>query len=154
VVEYRPAVPDDAVRLIADIRPADRLELEATAARPLVDTVLESLALSDEPLAAESDGRLLCLLGIAPFQLLSDIGVPWLIGTNALRAKRKTLLAEGRRFVSFVSPQYPRLANMVDARNTESVGWLRRLGFAIDPPVPFGPYGLPFHRFHRGFASV
>ena len=35
-----------------------------------------------------------------------------------------------------------------------SIRWLAWLGFAIDPPQPYGFLGLPFHRFHMERADV
>lgn len=154
MVSYRRARPDDAVRLLADLRPADRAEMEATSDRPLIDTVLHSLTFSDLPLAAEHDGVLLCLFGVAPTHLLSGTAAPWLLGTNALPPHRRTLLAEGRRFVRAALADYDRLENYVDARNRQSVGWLKRIGFDIAPAEPFGPKRLPFHRFSMGNANV
>lgn len=154
-VEYRPAQPEDAVHLLADLRLLDRQELEATSDRPLIDTVLLSLRVSRDPLAAfDPAGRLLCILGVAPFGLLSDTAAPWLLGTNALRRWPKALLGEARRYIDWAHREYPRLTNHVDARNRATVGWLKRIGFAIDAPEPFGVQGRPFHRFHMGFDNV
>jgi hypothetical protein len=42
---------------------------------------------------------------------------------------------------------FPVLENMVDARNTKSIKWLKRLGFTFGPPLPHPHSGLPFYPF-------
>jgi hypothetical protein len=39
------------------------------------------------------------------------------------------------------------LENVVDARNTKSIRWLRRMGFEVLPAAPLGVEGRPFHLF-------
>ena len=49
---------------------------------------------------------------------------------------------------------FPYLFNFVDARNMKSIRWLKHLGYAVGPPVPFGVAGLPFHPFSMGACHV
>lgn len=94
------------------------------------------------------NGRLLCILGTAPYGgLLTTSGVPWLLGTNAVRRFPKALMQVSRAYLADVRERYSMLFNYVDARNTESLRYLKALGFEFDPAQPYGVNGEPFHRF-------
>ncbi len=138
--------------LVANMRELDRAELRATSPAPLYAQLEQSLRWSISPGAAFSPkGELLCLFGAAPVRVLGDTAVPWLIGTNALARYARALKEGASGYLGAIQQQYPRLWNYVDARNLPSIRWLKRMGFAIEAPEPFGHEGLPFHPFHKGF---
>lgn len=60
---------------------------------------------------------------------------------------RRALMSLGRAYTAAMLQQYDTLTNFVDARHSESVAWLQRLGFKLEEPTPHGALGLPFHRF-------
>lgn len=101
-----------------------------------------------------AEGELLCIFGAAPVGLMDDVAAPWLLGTVDLFKYPQALTKGAQRYITQISQQYPRLMNYVDQRNTQSVAWLRRMGFEIDPPEPFGYRSLLFHRFHKDFSNV
>lgn len=137
------------------MRPLDRQELIAASGGDLVYTLEQSIHISFGCAAAfNTRDDLLCLLGVAPVDLMGDLGVIWLVGTTALDRHPLDMHRNALRYIRHVRQFYPRLFNYVDARNAPSIRWLSRLGFTIDPPVPFGVQGRPFHRFHLGFDDV
>jgi len=146
-VEIRPATPDDAHALV--LRPSDRLEAEAWSHDPPATTVEHSIRQSSEAWAGLADGELVCVFGVAPLSLVGVTGIPWLLGSVAIERHQRAFLRRNREFIDRWQADYPVLRNFVDARNTTSQGWLRWLGFRIDPPVPYGVSGLPFHPFER-----
>lgn len=136
------------------MRPADRAEMEASSGKDVVSTLHKSLGFSFVPgVAVAPDGRLMCMFGAVPYEIMGDRAAPWLIGTTVLTEFPTELMRGGRRYLTQVRQRYPKLVNYVDARNTDSVRWLRSAGFEIDPAEPFGVAGLPFHRFHVGFEQ-
>jgi hypothetical protein len=138
--------------LHATMRKRDREELTAASGPDLVDQLHRSIRLSIAPGAAFSPtGELLCLFGAVPLTMLADTAIPWLVGTDALGRYPSALERGARGYLAAVQQQYPRLVNYVDARNLPSLRWLARVGFSIDPALPFGYEKRPFHRFHKGF---
>lgn len=133
------------------MRVLDHYEMIAASGEDISGTLTRSIKLSYNPGAAFSpDGELMCLFGAMPIELMGNAAVPWLIGTTTLNRHPGALTRGAMTYLAQIAQQYPRLFNYVDARNTPSIRWLSRLGFAVDPPAPFGVEGLPFHRFHKG----
>lgn len=149
-VTFRPPRPEDTDALAANLRIEDYNELKASSALPIRDQIQHAVAISLYPGAAlGARGELLCLFGAAPFGLMGDIASPWLLGTDALPRYPQALTKGAQRYLTQIGQQYPRLMNYVDARNTTSIAWLRRIGFEFDEAEPFGPLKMPFHRFHK-----
>lgn len=133
-----------------NLRAADVAEIEAAHGRgvDVGSVVSRAVALSDAPMAAWSGGEPLALLGCAPCgTILAGYGAPWLLGTPACARHPRVFVGAGRTFVSGWLSHYGRLCNYVDARNVESVRWLRAIGFDVEAPEPFGALGFPFHKF-------
>lgn len=79
-------------------------------------------AVSGEPVA---------VFGVAPTSWIDNEAAPWLLGTEDLPRYGRDLVAMGRDAVADWSQRW-HLVNRVDARNTVSVRWLRRVGFDVD----------------------
>lgn len=148
-IHYRPATPSDIVELMPRLRQSDIDECEALFGR---DTALEATmhGLRNDGVAfmMVRDGESIAVFGVCPGDE-PGVGVPWMIGTNALDKCRRELMADARSCVAVWHRFYPTLANVVDARNAKSIRWLKRLGFTLHSPEPMGVEGLPFHRFDR-----
>lgn len=153
-LHHEAATPAHAEELLAQLRPADRDEVEAASGN-VERVVRQSLAVSDDPIAArDPNGGLIAIYGVAPVNLLSDQASPWLLGTARMQTNAKAVLRDAREYLAFARERYPRMMNYVDARNRSSIRWLRKVGFTLEPAAPFGVQGLPFHRFHSGFDNV
>jgi len=140
--------------LAEHLRKADRKELAASVGREkTVRQVLEDAVRASARLwvFAEADGTPLAVFGAAP---LPQGASPWMLGTDRAANHPRTLVAWGRKYARRMLDEYGRLLNFVDARNTTSVRWLRRIGFRIHPPVPYGPEGVMFHPFDMGYDHV
>jgi hypothetical protein len=88
-----------------------------------------------------------CIFGVAPVSILSDVAAPWLLATPLLGVHRRTLIAVARAYVAQMLGEYPVLTNYVDDRNAPSIRFLRWLGFSIGEPERFGVAGRLFRRF-------
>lgn len=132
------------------MRKADLAELHAFDhfdARGVVERCVRHSAMC---WSALGDGELLCIFGVSPLRphlLLEHVGVPWLLGTDAMFRHRRALIGQPASYIARMLDAYPRLVNFVHAENHQSIRWLRRIGFVLDPAAPFGPNGAPFHRF-------
>lgn len=144
---FRPAVAGDAARLAPVLRQADRDEIVASSGPEIQRAIEISIARSLDCWTVEQRGELVAVLGLAPISMLGGIASPWLLGTPLLDRLPGALTRAARGYLAQMLETYPHLVNYVDARNTRSVRWLRRVGFTIHPAAPHGVAGLPFHRF-------
>lgn len=130
---------------------ADENEVIAAIGRPVnASDLMESVAQSPVCVAVDYQGHLLCIGGAARKTLLSSSGIPWMLGTHDLDSHGRLFMLHGKRCVNALLDHFGRLENYVDARNHRSIRWLRRMGFVLHDPVPYGSAGLPFHRFTAG----
>lgn len=148
---FRALQEGDIEYLAENLRLADQQELKASRGQDVsfYRTLTEAVQVSTRTwVMLGKDANPSAVFGVAPVSLLHRIGSPWLLGTDALFEQARTLVVRGRWYVARMKELYPEgLHNYVDARNTLSVKWLKRVGFTIHPPEPYGVEGLPFHLF-------
>lgn len=146
----RPATLADVGALVPRLRQADVDECDAlNGPGQVMKMAVATVACSPLALAWEHDGELIALFGVAG-TMLDSIGTPWLIGTPALHRQGRALIRLAPSYIRRMTELFPKLANVVDVRNTRSIRWLKRLGFRFHPAMPEGVAGLPFHLFTMG----
>lgn len=147
--EYRviPATQAHAIAMCGRMRAADVAEVRASIGVGPDEALRRSLAFSSHAWAGLVDGEVACLFGVGMTSLIGGVGAPWLLGTDLIARHGTAFLRRNRPHVAFMLSLYPKLENWVDARNGLAIEWLRWLGFSIMPAEPYGPFGLPFHRF-------
>lgn len=146
-VEFRLATPEDGQALLANLREADRQELIASDGDP-ERAILGSLHDSVWAVSTLINGEFACIHGLAPIDgLLGSRASPWMLGTPVIDKHPSVLVRASVWYRDVMLGQYPHLLNFVDARNTRSIRWLRRLGFTIHPAHVFGGRTHPFHLF-------
>lgn len=103
---------------------------------------------------AEGDARVLYLhgepagvFGVVASPSLLGVGIPWAALSDAVARYPLPFLRASRRELAVMRERFYSLWNVVDARNTHVIRWLRWLDFTIYPAEPFGPDRRPFHRF-------
>ena len=146
-VLIRPTEPGDAALLIANLRASDRAECEAYGHPDIGAGIEASVRRSLLCWTGLVDGELAAILGVAPVNVLTGLGSPWMLGTPVLDRHQRVLVRSTPEYIARMLKAFPHLVNFVHARNTTSVRWLRRLGFTLHEAVPFGPLGEPFHPF-------
>ena len=136
------------VSLAPRLRQADKEELWASHHRTDMEpTLIECMERSLDSWAWLVDGLPVCAFGVAPFALLSPKAVPWMLGSEELRRHALPFLKGSRVVVDQWRGEFEGLENYVDARNVCSKRWLKWLGFTLEDAAPFGPEGMPFHKF-------
>jgi hypothetical protein len=144
----------DILHLAANLRPADGVELQAVCDLSPLAAVRESVRLSAAgflfavhvQVRAEAEPCLLCIGGAACAVADGVVGVPWLLATPALERYALRLTREARRELRRMLGRWPVLANVIDARQTGCIRWLRSLGFELRETAAFRP-GLPLLQF-------
>lgn len=94
----------------------------------------------------KAGGLALAIIGVAPAPM-PGTGICWMLSASEFFDYPRAIARYTRPFVSRMFERYHRLTNWVDTRNHKTIRWLDWCGFAIAETVPFGPHGLPFHRF-------
>ncbi len=148
-IEVVPALPAHLAPIAAAMRRADRREVWAAARASPTEALTVSLAASKLAWSGTVDGRPVCMFGAANPAVPGQPGLPWLLGTDDIDRHALAFLRRNRPMVAAMLAGFGSLANCVDARNTASIRWLGWLGFTIESAIPFGPFGLPFHPFHK-----
>lgn len=92
-----------------------------------------------------SEGEVAAVFGYSSPNLLSNIACPWMLGSPLLMEKPRYFLGASRQWVDGLKERFNYMSNVVDARHTRSVRWLKWLGATVHPATPMGAEGLPFH---------
>jgi len=154
-VEARAPRAGDAEALVASMRPQDRAEVEAIRGPGQeLEAVRRGIEMSVLAWTFTIGSEMACICGVVPVSLMSDRGVPWLLGTTAMDRHPGALIRVAPAYIARMLAAFPHLLNGVDARNTLAVRWLRRAGFTLHPAVPVGPQGVPFHPFEMDVRNV
>jgi hypothetical protein len=148
-ISYRPATASEVQELVPRLRQADIDECEALFGEgSVLVTTMHGLRPEGVSFVAVRNGITIAVFGVCPGEK-KGIGVPWMVGTDELDQCGRELMEEARNCLKIWHRFYPTLMNVVDARNTKSIRWLKRLGFTVRDPVPMGVGGLPFHPFDK-----
>tara|TARA_R100000655_G_scaffold96626_1_gene139201 strand:+ start:1170 stop:1640 length:471 start_codon:yes stop_codon:yes gene_type:complete len=88
------------------------------------------------------------MFGVAPFEWQPNSGSIWMLGTNDVTDKCSFhFLRWSKRFLPKLLEPYDMVCNIVDARNTVHIEWIKWLGFKFLRPIKFGPQNLTFWEF-------
>lgn len=140
----------DHVRAMScKIRQADIDEFAAGYSKTPELAMIQGIGVSTHSWAGVCDGRVIAVAGLFPLSIMGDTARPWMVGSRDLEKPWVTrqFLQTSKHALRFMISLYPHLENYVDARNTVAIRWLKWLGFQFHDPQPYGPMGLPFHRF-------
>jgi hypothetical protein len=149
-VQIIPATEVHAEIIAANVRPEDAAELWATCYALPEKAMHDGIRWGEYAFTGCADGVPVCMFGVYRDSFLVDIGTPWMVGSRLLDRYAKTFIRHCRPAVVEMLRDYDRLENYVDARNTRSINWLRRLGFTVEEQaMPYGVLKLPFHKFWK-----
>lgn len=143
------AEPGHIPVIAAHMREADIREVFASD-RWVPDEALEkSLRCSAQAWTCLLDGVPAFMWGVGRRgSILSETGVPWLLGTDGIHRVNREFLKQSRAYVERMHEYFPYLENRVHAENRLSIRWLEWCGFTIDD-VPTSINGEAFFRFWR-----
>lgn len=142
-VTFRPATAEDCRVVAANLREADRREVLASGFRSPLSALEASFYGSDVALAGLIDGEVSMIFGVGA-SVFADAGVVWALGTDNLTRHPREMLIHGRAKVRELLERFPVMENYCDARYTAAHRWLKRIGFTLSGPVPYGPHGELF----------
>lgn len=134
-ISILPATLAHAEQVAPQLRAADAFEIRAMSGSEPLAALRRGLVLSSEAWTGAVDNRAVCLFGVAPRSILSDVAAPWLLGTDEIALHAHAFLRRNRAVVTRWRRQYRRLENLVWADNTAALRWLAWLGFTLADSV-------------------
>jgi hypothetical protein len=137
--------PRHVTALLAHIREADRVELEAIRGWTVEHELIHAIDKSSRARACICDGKVLAIFGDVAHD--SVYGLPWMVSSTWIEAHRRAFLTECVDVVADMRTRHQRLINFADVRNTQAVRWLKWLGFTFLPAIPYGVNQELFYPF-------
>lgn len=136
--------------LAIGLRAADVQEiLDLTGNAPEIE-LQASVANSERCWAWLHDGVVFSIFGVARCAENPDVGIPWLLATDAYKGHRKDFVRLVRPYVSEMGEGYKHLSNFVSESHSESIRWLEYAGFKFIARFPdFGVARKPFLQFYK-----
>lgn len=116
-------------RCLANLRPADRAEVNAAEVddEDIILAARESTAIE-----GVWDGQTVFVYGVRPVLGVDGLGVPWMLSTNALaEADRSAVGRLAKRVVADWRRDFRVLGNLVHAKNSDAIKFIRWLGFHV-----------------------
>lgn len=151
VAIVRPATLEDAHNLAPRLRPADLQEIAAGSGEAPVVALCRGVADSSVcyAIVSPSDPQAVFgLFGVTPLQGAVGVGAVWLLGSPDLTRISVKFLRHSHEWLARLFEGYQLLGNLVDARNTVHIRWLKWLGFRFVCLRPaFGKGGETFIEF-------
>lgn len=142
-----PATPAHAADLAPRIADSILCELGRIAPLSREEIAHQSVATSAHAWSLILNGRVACIFGVCVASITDGRAFPWLIASPDIAQHPRFFLEGSRKFINLLREQYSVLEGYADVDHVKSIKWLRRLGFTIHAPQPFGPSGFPFHHF-------
>ena len=136
--EIVPATYQHAFELSTAMREEDRSEVLSLGGMTPWEALESSLDASVEAWAGLADGRVLCIFGVAPLSILGNGLIPWMLSSTELPKHARQFARVSKGVVAIWKEKYPRLENLVDARYSTAVRWLKWLGFNVHPAEAIG----------------
>lgn len=131
-----PATLTDVARLAGRLREADRQEVETASGLPAMAALARTFHFPGARVWLARDGQSIpfAAFGITPVEPTG--GVVWLVGTDDLPSHALWTLRMARGFLQRWHEDHGILFNVVDARNTVHIRWLKLMGFAVNDTDP------------------
>lgn len=149
-IVIRKSVLNDVHVIAKEMRQSDRQEIWASHRQVPLQALLLGINRSIVCSTVEFKGKPVAMFGVVQDPLTSYRGVVWMLATNALDRMWLGFLRRSRKCIDIMLRDFSVLYNFVDARNVQSVAWLRWCGANVHEAGPYGIDKMPFHYFEFG----
>ena len=141
-----PATMKHALLIYRDLRSDIVEEVRASGGYTAKGACEAALRNSTYSWAGYLHGELAVLYGImeATSPSFGNFAVPWALTGNVVAKYPFAYWKASVEVVVDLRKRFPYMINMVDARREYALNWLKRLGFKIGDPEPWGKFQLPF----------
>jgi hypothetical protein len=131
-----------------DMRQADVDEVWLAARHTPIEALTDGWDRSNRSVVVTVDDQPCVMIGLVIRDTLSGIGIPWLLGTDAALKHRREFINSVKPVMDEMLSECWMLYNWVHSENRESIRWLKRIGFTVEDPQPYGFDNAMFHKFH------
>ena len=147
--EYRPSIKLDCYELAPRLCPKDAYEVLSSDGLSPLDALLMSLERSYECHTILRNGEPMGMFGVG-YGGDTMSGVPWMLTDGDFQGFRKKFLKQGRQWVGNLKKRHQVLFNYVHSENTDSIRWLKWLGFKFMRAIPKYGFGKSdtFYEFY------
>lgn len=127
----RNSTMQDVNEVANSMREADKREVKSMTGSSPFEALLRGYENSNPCLTLVGDGgELVGMCGVAPTEE-QGVGAIWMLGTNHLTKYAAPFIRHSREAIDTLMVNYQLVFNLVDARNTLHVKWLRWAGFTF-----------------------
>jgi len=152
-VSITKALPSHIERIANGMRTHDVKEIWSSH-RSLPEQALTKGLARGKAWTALLDGEPFVMFGVTDGDLLTGLGIPWLLATDELDTVSRDFLKYTKEYMPQVINGYSRLQNYVHAENTQSILWLKWIGFTLREKLRFGYDNEYFYRFEMRIDYV
>ena len=147
--EYRPSIKLDCYELAPRLCPKDAYEVLSSDGLSPLDALLMSLERSYECHTILRNGEPMGMFGVG-YGGDTMSGVPWMLTDGDFQGFRKKFLKQGRQWIGNLKKRHQVLFNYVHSENTDSIRWLKWLGFKFMRAIPKYGFGKSdtFYEFY------
>ena len=147
----RLATPRDIPYLAKNLRQTDKDEVFASSGRTVTESLENAFTLENSDIYVGTyNGNPEIIFGICPMSKGSIVGFPWMLCTDQLKKSPKEFMRRCKDWVDKWNNKYPVLTNMVYARNSLHIRWLKWCGFKFIKLHPqYGHSKEPFWEFYK-----
>lgn len=138
--------------LAENMREPDRLECRVVGGVEPREGLTECVEQSLWSYVVEVEGKPIAVFGVAPHDLLGDVGSPWLLSAEGIERNARVVMSVSQRFKALMQAQFETLSNIVHAHNRSAIRYLKWCGFKFGETIQVK--GEPFIAFEwtRGAA--
>lgn len=130
---FEPITPEVIEELVTRLRGIDRMELDCMSDGDPHEVLAEMVTRARRSTAAYMNGDLVGIMGISAPSILSDVGCPWALVTDAVDrpAIRREFLKRSGVAAEWLTEGFARVWNVVSSENTTAIRWLKWMGFSF-----------------------
>lgn len=150
--EMRSATEADMRWLAPRLTPASREEMAALSKFQTVSVLLQDITRKGVILDRVTPTRPLMVFDVIPSHEDQEAATFWSAMSESIASAHSywSFAEYSRSILNSLNGKYPVLTSYVDARNTQQMGWLERVGFVHVEDVPqYGRKQLPFRVYRR-----
>jgi hypothetical protein len=129
----------DAAEFAPKLRAEDMAELQMLGEDDALHVLENCLRLSGrEAWTVRANGAIMSIWGVMQTSLVTGHAVVWALTSDLVNKYPKAFLRCSRQAVRELRLRYNEVSNHVDIRYLKSLRWVKKIGFAIESPSPYG----------------
>lgn len=131
------------------VRKEEEREVKSLNDETMLQALLRSFNESDASFTAiDKNGTPIASFGFV-YDNESGFMNAWLLGSDSVPNQRISFMKSCKHYLPIIMKHYPNLRCFIDSRYTQSVNWIKKMGFSDSGKSLISPDGTKFIEFHR-----